>query len=432
MAYKIYSWGRFLRWIAEEAYHPASLEELKKIVIDAKARRLKIRVGGSLHTLNELIVSHEIQVFLDKLDKILAIDKVNLRMRAEGGIKLSKLVDDLAKEGLALPNQSYVLKQSLAGALATATHGTGHTGTLCSFVEEIELLDCNGNLRTLSPKENLHLFNAALVNLGCCGIVYSVTLKVIPVRKLKLVKTEVNLDESLQDFLSLQHNQDHILYLANPYIQQAVINCFKQTDEEPQNLWLLKFKWICRKAIACASMNLGIYPPCFMIPPTAGLFLKLSTIESAVDYNYKILSPDDAGYWAEEEINVPFEKLESALADVRAIIQKYADKRASMISMIALRFVSPDTYGYLSPAAGRLSAYISMIANRKKGFSKIFKEVEEALYKYGGRPHWGKVHFLTRERVAELYGKNHARFIDAMHELDPEGMFINEYAAKLF
>jgi L-gulonolactone oxidase len=97
-----------------------------------------------------------------------------------------------------------------------------------------------------------------------------------------------------------------------------------------------------------------------------------------------------------------------------------------------IRFASPDGYGYLSPALGRPTGYISLITIARKGYRELFEAIENALYPLGGRPHWGKVHFLTREKAAALYGENYHLFCKAKRKLDPDHLFTNEYIDVLF
>lgn len=431
MAQKLQSWGKYLSWYAEEVYSPSTLDELRYIIQIANSRGANIRVGGSFHTLNSLFVSKHVQILSDNLNKILSLNKARMLVKVEGGIKQQDLLEALAKEGLTLPCQSYILKQSVAGLIATATHGTGKTGSICSIVEELELLDYNGVLHRLSPDKNSHLFNAALVNLGCMGIIYSITFRCVPRFKLSLKKYEQRLEDTLKEIPRLLQEYDNVLIHINPYKRLAYPSCYKITEEPPQGKVWSFLKWCVRKTIAFVSMNLPWYPPNFLIPPFLNLFLKASVTKKAVDYNSIILSPSDDGNWVEEEFFVTIEHLQEALEIVLKIIEKHAANGEVMVVPVTLRFVGADRYGYLSPFYAESAVAISVVAIPKSGYEKVFREMEAALLPLNARPHWGKIHFLDKDTILKLYGSHVLLFNSARKELDPLNIFSNHYIDNL-
>jgi len=119
-------------------------------------------------------------ISLKKLNHILSIDLATMQVRVEAGITIKDLNKQLESYGLSLANQSATAEITLGGALSTASHGTGHTGTFSSFVIEIELMTADGIVHKVSPNSDSHIFNAASVSLGAIGIIYAVTLKCEP------------------------------------------------------------------------------------------------------------------------------------------------------------------------------------------------------------------------------------------------------------
>lgn len=431
MATRLQSWGNFLTWLAEEVYAPSSIEELRKIIAIANLRGARIRTGGSFHTLNPLYISNEIQIITEYLNRVLLIDKEKMRVKVQSGIKLSTLLEVLAKEGMTLPCQSYVTKQSAAGLIATATHGSGKTGSICSSVEEIELLDCNGVLHKLSPEKNEHMFNGVLVNLGCFGVIYSITFRCIPRYKLKLNKYEQKLDETLKDLPALLQDNHNVIIHINPYKRLAYPGCYKITDAPTTSRFFPNLKWFIRKAIAYVSMNLPFYPPRLLIPPFLNLFLKASRIKGQVDYNDYILSPSDEGNWVEEEFFVSMDHLEKALNIVIDIVNKSKKEGKTMVVPVTLRFIDADSFGYMSPFYNSPAVAISVVAIPKEGYNDLFKEIETALSGFKARPHWGKIHFLNKQQILDLYGSNVLLFNSVRNQLDPNKMFFNNYIEDL-
>lgn len=429
--YKRQNWGNYQTWFPKNIVYPTSLKELRQIVSDAKTSNAKIRLAGSLHSMNSLCVTDETQIETGKLCRVLSIDRTKLTVKVEGGIIIKKLLKILAKNGLTLANQGYIVDQSIAGAIATATHGSGKTGTLSSFIEEIELLDAEGNLRVLTKETTLHLFSAAIVNLGCLGIVYSLTLRCIPLEKVVLSKIKSDVSTTFRELPSLLKENDYFQFAIDPYSDTLIRWEYKITQEDLKNRGKYYLKWLLVKTLAVLSFDL-FTPPYWLVPSSIKLYMAASQLKSCIDYSYKLLSPADEGHYIEEEIAVPFDDLKEALHLTRQIVDHYRTKKVCLVAVILIRFCEADPLGYLSPANNRQTAYISLISIAKEGYKQLFNDVETALSRYKGRPHWGKYHTLTRERVIDLYGNDYQSFMSARHELDPKGLFLNEYLQHFF
>jgi FAD/FMN-containing dehydrogenase len=424
-------WGKQFSWTPEDVSLPSNLEELRHSILEAKSRGYKIRVIGSLHSLNELCKTSGMQIYTDKLDKILEIDKTHLTVKVEGGIKIKTLLETLAKEGLTLPNQGYIEEQSIAGAIATATHGSGKTGTFSSFVEEIDLVDANAQIHHLSRESTPHLFSAAIVSLGCLGIVYALKLKCIPLPKLHLSKVRGNLADTLKNLPQLLKENDYFQIVIDPYSDQVFTWRYKKTDAPVSRQKWYQFR---RSIVKCMGiLTIDYLPTPFKtLPWLLKVYMLFSSFKSCVDYSYRILSPADEGHYIEEEIAVPFERFEEALAETRKVIDTYSQQNKYMVGIILIRFVEPDQSGYLSPSLNQKTVYISLITIPKKGYENLFRDFENALYRFGGRPHWGKFNFLTKERVRELYKDQYDKFVEVRHKLDPESLFSNDWIDAIF
>lgn len=431
MSFKRTNWSKNEVWHPSECVYPSSLEELRQIIERARKEHKKIRAIGSLHSYNKLCRTNDIQLHTDKLCRVLTVDKQALKIKVEAGIKLVSLLKVLAENGLTLPNQGYITEQSIAGVIATATHGSGHTGTYSSFIEEIELLDAQGNLHILNPISTPHLFSAAVVNLGCLGIVYSVTLRCIPLGKLQLKKFVEPLSKVVEEIPGMFAMHDSIQYSFDPFSNNVLVWTYQKTDEPYQNRLRFSFWWYIVKALNILALEI-LPSPQALIPNSTAMYIHLSTFKSCINDSHLILSPADEGRYIEEEIAVPFEYTDKAAHIARELINRHQNHGRNTVALYVMRFVEPDIYGYLSPTLNRKSTYITLVSYVKEGYLDIFKEWEEALLPLGGRPHWGKIHFLTKEKIALLYGENYTRFKQAKQELDPEGLFSNEHIDALF
>ena len=97
---------------------------------------------------------------------------------------------------------------------------------------------------------------------------------------------------------------------------------------------------------------------------------------------------------------------------------------------VEVRFAAADDL-WLSTAHGRDTAYIAVHQYIRLPFARYFRAVERIVAAVGGRPHWGKMHWLEAERLGELY----PRFADAQRvrqQADPDGVFSSPYLSRLF
>jgi FAD/FMN-containing dehydrogenase len=427
-----HNWGHRNVWTPCEIYHPESLEELRSVIQTAAKKHSKIRPIGSLHSSNSLCATEGVNIDTTHLNRVLKIDKENSTVKVEGGIKIRTLLKKLALEGLTLPNQAYIQEQTIAGAIATATHGsTGHASTYSSFVVEIELIDAEGNIHNLTPDKDRHVFSGAVVNLGCLGVIYSLTLKCIPLKRLLLNKkktTYPTISYQIQDYLK---SNESFQISKDPYSEELIAWFYQKTEEEVSSQTVYQVKRNLIKLSAWFFFDIA-YPPYWLMPYVSKMYLWLSPIRNCVNYSHLILSPEDEGHYIEEEIAVPFEHFETALAITQTLIKRFGDQKLRPTLTVIIRFVEPEPYGYLSPAKDKQTVYITMISCAIKGYEKLFHEWEEAMFPLQGRPHWGKIHTLNKEKVFALYGENFTKFLEVKQSLDPKSVFSNPFIDNIF
>jgi len=186
---------------------PRSTAELQAVVRLAVAAGRRIKAAGSLHTFAPLPETPGVEIRLDRLDRVLAVD--GDRVTVEAGITVAALNRALAARGWALPNHGSYLGQTLAGALATATHGGSRgTGTLADAVEAIAVVGADGELRRWRAGEPD--FGGVVVALGLLGVVAEVTLRVVPAFHLRGEPRVLAWDEFLASFRALHRDNDFL------------------------------------------------------------------------------------------------------------------------------------------------------------------------------------------------------------------------------
>src|SRR5688572_15209294 len=171
------NWSRTQRCTPVAVERPGSRREVTGAVERAAAAGRTVRVAGAGHSFSPVALTDGTLLRLDRLDRVLDADAASGLVRVEAGISLHALNRELLARGLGLPNLGDIDVQSLAGALATATHGTGaRLGNLSMQVEAMELVLGDGSVRTLTGEDG-DLLRAARVGLGSLGAVTAVTLR---------------------------------------------------------------------------------------------------------------------------------------------------------------------------------------------------------------------------------------------------------------
>lgn len=415
----------------DQVYYPASFQELCQILKKAKEVNAKVRPVGSYNSLRAATATG-INIHTDNLNRILEIDKENYTVKVEGGIKIRRLLEALSRQGLTLENHSYDQDHSLAGAVATATHGSsGHTSTFSSLVIEMELVDADCNIHKLSPFKDRDHFSAAVVSLGCLGITYSLTLRCIPLKRLLLIKQKTTIPAISYRIDDLLNTYDSFHISKDPYSDKLIAWLYQETEKTVERRTLYKMR---ERLINLSSKILfDIFnPPYWIMPYLSKLYLFLSPLTNGNDYSNQIALFLDNRHYIEEEIALPIEHFETGLGITNTIIKRFGDLKMRPTILMVIRFGEKEPYGYLSPAQGQRTAYITLITVAADGYSKLFNEWEDAMMPLQGRPHWGKLHHLTREKVVSLYGDNFVKFLAAKKTFDPRGVFSNAYIDNLF
>ncbi len=417
-------------------FYPKTKEELIAIVQDAAKNKYRIHAYGSFHSWSDIVCADYL-INTDTLNKILSVDKEKMRVRVEAGIKLEDLNKKLAHMNLALENVPDMTAQSIAGITATATHGTGHTGTLSDFIEGVELVTGTGIVRTLSKSENPEQFAAARMSLGALGIVYALTLRCVPLFKVKHTREVTDWPTLSKQYKDLYAKNDFFQFFWNPYTDKAITYSFNKTDDPVTTVANTYLRYKQKLFIGYWTGELWVtllrwFP--HLTPSFIDFFFRASQIRDYVDYGYNILAKShnyrDEVIYYEEEIGIPIDELPEALKEVKELMLKY-QKEGYYVFMwgVLIRFVKAEQDIYLSPAAQRDTAYIS-ITNPTIN-NNFYREFYERMLKYRGRAHWGKINFLTTEDARKLYGDNFDKFVKVRRELDTQDIFSNPFVERI-
>jgi alditol oxidase len=178
------NWAGNLEYSTGNVHYPKTVAEVQEVVKKCKS----LKALGSRHSFNKIADSTENQVSLQELNKVISLDVASNTVTIEAGMRYGELAPYLHEKGYALHNLASLPHITVAGAVATATHGSGMaTGNLSTGISAIEFVNAAGDLVSLSKKKDGEQFNGAVVALGALGVVTKLTLDLQPTFNMKQV-----------------------------------------------------------------------------------------------------------------------------------------------------------------------------------------------------------------------------------------------------
>jgi L-gulono-1,4-lactone dehydrogenase len=414
------NWARQQRCAPERIAQPRSEEELLRAVQGASA----VKVAGSGHSFTDIACTDGLMVDMSGMSRVLGVDGQDVSV--EAGITLRELGEELRSRGLAMENQGDVDPQTLAGAISTATHGTGGGfRNLSSQVVGVRLLDGNGELHEIRERDELR---AARVSLGALGAISAVTLRCVPAFTVHRVDEPRALDELLTRLDEHVDSHDHWEAFVMPYTRRALTLSSERTDREPEPPGRLKafgHDVVLENAALGLACRLGRRFPS-LIPRLNAAIASLLGRSERIDASNRVYANVRLVRFTEMEYGIPRKHAAEALERVLALIER---RRLPIGFPIELRVVAPDD-ALLSTAHGRPTAYIAVHQYLGMEYEAYFRGVEAIMDEYGGRPHWGKRHYQTATTLAPRYPE-WERFAEIRRRFDPEGRYENDYLRRV-
>lgn len=424
----ITNWGGNLRFRPQVVYFPDTEKAIVELVRRARREGRRVRVMGARHSWMPLITTADVLVSLDRWQGVELIDVDRGIVEVRAGTRLRRLGPALARLGLAMENLGDVDVQSVAGALLTGTHGTGTSfGVLATQLEALTFVNGCGELVYCSREEDPELFRAAAVSLGVLGIVTRLRLRCVPAFRLEAHAFKGHLDgflANLDDYLGAHR---HVECYWIPYTKALQIKTWNETSAPPRRglRWWFE-KVVLENAALGALMHYCKWRPQH-IPRVNRLVASLIGDDTYVDASYRLFATPRYVRFLEMEYSLPLAHFPAAM---RALEEAFCYHRFRVAFPVECRFVRGD-YFMLSPATGRNSAYIAVHQLRGMPWQDYFRAAEQIFRQYGGRPHWGKMHFCRKAELAQMYPE-WAHFSAIRRTHDPDGVFLNEWLEAVF
>ncbi len=416
------NWSGLYQCQPQRHFVPADEAELAQVLRDAPAGTT-LRCVGAGHSFVPLVPTDQWLVSLDRLSGAVRGPVAGTAL-IQGGTRLAVASRQLDALGLALPNLPDIDVQSYAGAISTATHGTGRElPALHAEVQALRLVTARGEVLECSAAKNPELLAAARVSLGALGVITQAQVRVVPAYNLH---RHVWLEPAMQLLertpeLARKHRNFEFYYL--PFTGYAA-GITHDLDTSGTVLTAQAADEDILRDLRRLRDWLGFSPA--LRRKAAGWLIDPGQTEDARDRAWRLLSTQRPTRFNETEYHVP---AEAGVACVKEVIAAL-EKRNEVFFPLEFRYVAADD-AWLSPFHQRASCSIAVHAAANEAHDYLLSEIGPIFRRHGGRPHWGKLHDLGAADLAALY----PRFKDFQalrQQLDPEGRFLNPHLRTLF
>jgi FAD-linked oxidoreductase len=413
------NWSGSVEAKPAKIFRPRDEAELAAAIVAAR----KVRAVGAGHSFMPLCETDDLLVQLDQLETDLIIAPDRRTVCVPAGWSLKRVTAVLWDAGLSLANQGDVNPQSVAGALATGTHGTGAAlGSLSTLARAFRLIDADGNIVQCSTLERRDVFEAARLSLGMVGIATRIDLAVEPAFHLQEQLSAQRYEEARDQFLEHAAHNRHIEFFVFPYGPHAIVKRLNPcADEGPlsrvNDMDEKGFKTLC---------DLCAFAP-FLTPLLQRGLVPARLQSRRVGPAHQIFPSERTVRFEEMEYALP---LDAAFPALDAIIAHIRKQRLPVTFPFEVRIVAGDDI-WLSPFNRGPAMAISLHQYAKMAWRDVFADAEAIFRDHGGRPHWGKRHTLDARTAVALYPKI-ASFNAVRAMLDPGDKFLNPHLASIF
>jgi xylitol oxidase len=406
------NWAGNHRYLATVLHRPETLDQLRRLASEARS----LRALGTRHTFNAIGDSDEL-VALDRLAgaEEIVLDRSALTVTVGPAVTYAQLADALEAGGLALANMASLPHISVAGAVATATHGSGDAlGNLSTSVRAMRLVTSAGELLDFAAGDPR--LAGAVVHLGALGIVTRVTLAVEPSYTLS---QRVYLD---MEWDQLAGHLDAITSAGRS------VSVFHRFGERVREVWV--------KGAAAGSGPSSLFGALAAAEPRNPV--------PGADPAFSTAQLGEPGPWCDrlphfraaftpsagEEIQSEwFVARADGIAAITALRDELGPRIGPLLYVSEMRTIAADEL-WLSPHYRRDSIGLHFTWQREpEAVRAICMEVERVLEPFAPRPHWGKAFASGAAGLAGLYPRM-ADFLALRSELDPRGAFINTWLTE--
>lgn len=414
---RLKNWAGNLQYSTSNVFYPNTVEQVQDIVKKCN----KLKALGSRHSFNMIADSTENQLSLKELNKVVSIDKASNTVTVEAGVRYGELAPYLHENGYALPNLASLPHISVAGACATATHGSGvRNGNLSTAVSAMEFVDASGDIVTLSKQKDGEKFYGAVVGLGGLGIITKLTLDLQPTFNMKQVVYRnlpmSELKDNFDNIQSMGYSVSLFTDWKNKNINEVWIKSRAESGDTTslapelygaklatQNLHPVE-----EQSAENVTEQMGIPGPWYERMP-----------------HFKLGFTPSTGKELQSEYFVPIEHAYEAMM----AIEKLHEKITPHLFISEIRTIHEDNF-WMSPCYKKTCVALHTTWKQEVNtVMNLLPLIEQQLAPFNPKPHWAKLFTIPPSILQSRYEKL-PDFKQLLNQYDPNAKFRNDFLDK--
>jgi FAD/FMN-containing dehydrogenase len=395
-------------WVGNQSFDPRRLVDaadesgVQEHVAKAAGAGLRARTYGTGHSFTP-IVATDVLINTEKMRGITRIDAVAGRVSAGPKTTIADFGRPLWEEGLALANQGDIDTQAIAGAIATATHGSGRKlGSFSSALAGARFIDGQGHVVEISETANPELLPALQTSIGMLGIMTEVTIAVVPAYELHARTDVMPFDEMIERFDEDVGEFRHYGFFWMPTDDSARL--YNLDGAGADDCVVKRYR-----EVPVGTSREGWGP------------------HERVGRSYEIYPMVYDPNFHEVEYFLPLEAAKEILKGMRELMLGWLPLS---LYPLEIRVVGAEK-AWMSPNYERDNLVVSISGEPGKDYWPYLRACDDLFAEFEGRPHWGKLHFMTAERLAGLFPR-YGDFVALRRRFDPAGTFLNDHLEPLF
>jgi xylitol oxidase len=408
------NWAGNYRYSTERLTSATSLADVQAFV----RRHERLKVLGTRHCFNGIADSADGFLSLREMNRVVELDEAGRRVTIEAGMSYGQLCPYLDQRGFALHNLASLPHISVAGACATATHGSGPTnGNLSTAVAALEIVTAGGDVVSIGRDRDPDVFQAAVVHLGAIGVVTKVTLDLQPAFTMR---QDVYLD------LPMAQVREHF--------EEIVVAGYSVSLFTDWQHGRINEVWVKRRvekdAVAPASKEFyGARPAKANVHPIVELSAENCTEQMGIPGpwferlpHFRLEFTPSSGEELQSEYILPRQHAFAAFQ----VIHDLRDRISPLLQISEVRTIAADEL-WMSPSYGQDCVAIHFTWKQDwQGVKQVLPLIEERFTHFEARPHWGKLFTMSPDHLQSLYSKL-PEFRGLLQRYDPEGKFRNGF-----
>ena len=408
------NWARNYMYRAAQIHQLETVEQIQELVRNSN----KVKALGTRHSFNDIADSPGDLISLRHFNNVVALDREGRTVTVEAGVRYGELCQWLDREGFALHNLASLPHISVAGACATATHGSGDShGNLATAVAALEMITADGDLVTLSQEKDGDKFRGAVVGLGGLGVITKLTLN---------VSLSFQMQQDVYENLPLGQLEDHFDELFSSAYSVSLFTDWRKTT--------FNQVWVKRHVPDGVSVKadprlFGATLATSHLHPIATLSAENCTEQMGICGpwyerlpHFRLNFTPSSGEELQSEYILPRQHTFEALG----AIDQLRERIAPLLQISEMRTIAADNL-WMSPCYKQACVAIHFTWKADwNGVRRVLPLIEGQLEPFNARPHWGKLFTISAQHLQSLYAKL-PDFQELLQYYDPQGKFRNTF-----